>query len=157
MSKADNNVAAGRTPMRLPNGKIWRAGSTCSRPMGCSSTIRLVRLTVVAPSPTRSATTARRFPTCTASYITCMPMAMSLWCNWPCRAPTMARCSFPLASCLPRVSKWTHRVAMCSNSKTASQTLRLLPRGVDHLCSARRLEQPRRRFESLITQRSPTI
>lgn len=22
------------TPMRLPNGKIWRAGSTCSRPMG---------------------------------------------------------------------------------------------------------------------------
>ena len=42
-----------------------------------------------------------------------------LWCNWPCRVPTMARCSFPLASCLPRVSKWTHRVATCLNSKTA--------------------------------------
>src|SRR6266567_186372 len=56
------------TPMRLPNGKIWRDGSTCSRPMGCSSTIRWVRPTVVAPSPTRFATTARRFPTCTASY-----------------------------------------------------------------------------------------
>lgn len=27
-----------------------------------------------------------------------MPMAMSSWCNWPCRAPTMASCSFPLAS-----------------------------------------------------------
>jgi hypothetical protein len=24
-------------PMRLPNGKIWRAGSTCSRSKGCSS------------------------------------------------------------------------------------------------------------------------
>jgi ketosteroid isomerase-like protein len=33
--------------------------------MECSSTIRWVRLTVVAPSPTWSATTARRFPTCT--------------------------------------------------------------------------------------------
>ena len=44
-----------------------------------------------------------------------IPMAMSSWCNWPCRAPTMARCSFPLASWLPRVSKWTHRAAMCSN------------------------------------------
>jgi hypothetical protein len=32
---------------------------------------------------------------------------------------TMARCSFPLASCLPRVSEWTHRAVMCSNSKTA--------------------------------------
>jgi hypothetical protein len=47
------------------------------------------------------------------------PMAMSLSCNWPCRAPTMARCSFPLASCPPRVSKWTRRAATCSNSKTA--------------------------------------
>jgi hypothetical protein len=36
-----------------------------------------------------------------------------------CRAPTMARYSFPLASCLPQASKWTHRAAMCSNSKTA--------------------------------------
>ena len=34
-------------------------------------------------------------------------------------APTMARCSFPLASCPPRVRKWTHRAAMCSNSKVA--------------------------------------
>jgi len=25
----------------------------------------------------------------------------------------------PLASCLPQVSKWTHRAATCSNSKTA--------------------------------------
>jgi len=37
----------------------------------------------------------------------------------PCRAPTLARCSYPLASCLPRVSKWTPRAATCSNSKTA--------------------------------------
>jgi ketosteroid isomerase-like protein len=29
----------------------------------------------------RSATTARRFPTCTASYITSTSMAMSSWCN----------------------------------------------------------------------------
>src|SRR3954470_16686992 len=57
------------TPTQLPNGKIWRAGSTCSRGMGCSSIIRWVRPTVVAPSPTRSATTERRFPICTASYI----------------------------------------------------------------------------------------
>ncbi len=34
-------------------------------------------------------------------------------------APTMARCSFPLASCLPRASKWTPRAAPCSNSKRA--------------------------------------
>jgi hypothetical protein len=40
-----------------------------------------VRPTVVAPSPTRSATTAWRFPTCTASYIACMSMAMSSWWN----------------------------------------------------------------------------
>ena len=26
------------TPMQLPKGKIWRAGSTCSPLMGCSST-----------------------------------------------------------------------------------------------------------------------
>jgi hypothetical protein len=32
---------------------------------------------------------------------------------------TMALCSFPLASSLPRVSKWTPRAATCSNSKTA--------------------------------------
>jgi hypothetical protein len=37
----------------------------------------------------------------------------------PCRAPTMARCSFPSASCLPRARKWTHRAATCSNSKMA--------------------------------------
>ena len=30
---------------------------------------------------------ARRFPTCTASYFTSMSMAMSLWFNWPCRHP----------------------------------------------------------------------
>jgi SnoaL-like protein len=47
------------------------------------------------------------------------------------------------------VSKWTPRAATCSNSRGQDQTLRLLPRGVDHLCSARGLEQPRRRFESL--------
>jgi hypothetical protein len=35
------------------------------------------------------------------------------------QAPTMAPCSFPLASCPPRVSAWTHRAATCSNSKTA--------------------------------------
>src|SRR6476646_7122914 len=29
------------------------------------------------------------------------------------------RCSFLLASCLLQVSKWTHRAATCSNSKTA--------------------------------------
>jgi hypothetical protein len=46
-------------------------------------------------------------------------VAMSSWCNWLCWAPTMARCSFPSASSLPRVSKWTHRAATCSNSKTA--------------------------------------
>jgi hypothetical protein len=33
-------------------------------------------------SPTRSATTGRRFPTCIASYIASMSTAMSLWCNW---------------------------------------------------------------------------
>ena len=35
------------------------------------------------------------------------------------QARTMARCSFPLANCLPRVSKWTPRAATCSNSNTA--------------------------------------
>ena len=29
------------------------------------------------------------------------------------------RCSFPLANCLPRVSKWTHHAATCLNLKTA--------------------------------------
>jgi SnoaL-like domain len=39
--------------------------------------------------------------------------------NWPCRAPKMARCNSPSASCPPRVSKWTPHAATCSNSKTA--------------------------------------
>jgi hypothetical protein len=42
-----DNVAAIRKPMRLPNGKIWRAGSTCLRAMGCSSIIRWVRPTAL--------------------------------------------------------------------------------------------------------------
>ena len=67
--------------------------------------------------PVRNYATA--FSNMPASCIASMSMAMSSSCNWPCRAPTMARCSFPLASCLPRVRKWTHRAATCSNSKTA--------------------------------------
>jgi hypothetical protein len=39
--------------------------------------------------------------------------------NWPCRAPKMARCNSPSASCPPGVSKWTPHAATCSNSKTA--------------------------------------
>jgi hypothetical protein len=48
---------------------------------------------------------------------------------------------------LPATGK---RMARCVRTRRRQdQTLRLLPGGVDHLCSAWGLEQPRRRFESL--------
>src|ERR1700747_2525846 len=65
----NDNVAAVRNAYAVAERKDLEGWINLFTPDGCSPTIRWARPTVAAPSPTRSATTARRFPACTASYI----------------------------------------------------------------------------------------
>jgi ketosteroid isomerase-like protein len=77
----NDNVAAVRNAYAVAERKDLEGWINLLSPDGVFVDNRWVRPTVVAASPTRSATTARRSPTCTASYIASTSMAMSSWCN----------------------------------------------------------------------------
>jgi len=89
------------TPIAFPTERSGGLVSACSRRWGVSSTIRWVRTLPWSHSiATLSATTARRFPTCTASYITSMSDGnVSLLQTSPGRVPTWPAAAFLLASC----------------------------------------------------------
>jgi len=83
----NDNVAAVRNAYAVAERKDLEGWISLFTPDGVFTDNSVGGTYRVVPSPTRSATTARRFPGCTANYIASMPMAMSSWCNWPAGHP----------------------------------------------------------------------